>query len=134
MGIRLALAIGLWLVAGTSVVVAQGKAAPNEAYQYKTTNQQTITGIVEAVKEYQCPVSGTVGTHLTVKLSTGTIEVHLAPAKFVKDYEVVINKGDQVEIRGAKIIFEGKPSLIAKTVAIDRTTYAFRYDDGKPMW
>jgi DNA/RNA endonuclease YhcR with UshA esterase domain len=134
MRIRLAVAIGLLLIAGTSGLVAQAKPAPHESYQYDTANQQTVTGIVEAVKEYQCPVSGTVGTHLTVKLSNGSIEVHLAPAKFVKDYDVVINKGDQVEIRGAKITFEGKPALIARTVIVDRTTFTFRDNNGKPLW
>ena len=133
MGIRLALVIGLLLIAGTSVAVAQ-TAAPHESYQYDTAQQQTVTGIVEAVTQYRCPVSGTVGTHITVKLTTGTIEVHLAPAKFLKDYEILINKGDEVEIRGAKIIFEGKPSLIAKTVTVDRTTFQFRDNNGKPLW
>lgn len=132
MKIRLALVIGLLLIAGTSVVVAQ--TAPHESYQYDTAKQQTVTGVVEAVKEYQCPVSGTVGTHITVKLTTGTIEVHLAPAKFLKDYDIAINKGDQVEIQGAKITFEGKPSLIAKSVAVDRVTFAFRDNSGKPLW
>jgi hypothetical protein len=134
MRIRLAVAIGLLLIAGASAVVAQAKPAPHESYPYDVANQQTMTGIVEAVKEYQCPVSGTVGTHLTVKLTNGSIEVHLAPAKFVKDYDLIIKKGDQVEIRGAKITFEGKPALIAKTVTVDRTTFSFRDYNGKPLW
>jgi DNA/RNA endonuclease YhcR with UshA esterase domain len=135
MGIRFALASGLLLLAaGTSVVVAQDKPAPHESYQYDTAKQQTVTGTVEAVNDYKCPVSGTVGTHITVKTSAGIMEVHLAPAKFVKDYDIVIHKGDQVEIQGAKIIFEGKPSMIAKTVAVDRTTFAFRDNSGKPLW
>lgn len=134
MGIRLVLAIGLSLIAGTSGVVAQDKAAPHESYQYDIANQQTVTGVVESVTEYQCPVSGTVGTHIVLKLTIGSIEVHLAPAKFVKDFEIAVNKGDQVEIRGAKIIFRGKPALIAKTLVIDRTTFTFRDNNGKPLW
>ena len=135
MGIRLALATGLLLLAaGTSIVAAQDKTAPPESYQYNTANQAKINGIVETVTEYKCPVSGAVGTHLTVKTGASTIEVHLAPAKFVKDYDIVIHKGDQVEIQGAKIIFEGKPSLIAKTVVVAQTTFAFRDNNGKPLW
>jgi DNA/RNA endonuclease YhcR with UshA esterase domain len=64
----------------------------------------------------------------------GTIEIHLAPATFMKQYEMVINKGDNIEIQGSKILFEGKPALLAKTVAIDRTTYTFRDAAGKPLW
>lgn len=50
------------------------------------------------------------------------------------DYDIVIHKGDQVEIRGAKIVFEGKSSLIAKTVAVEQTTFTFRDNSGKPLW
>jgi hypothetical protein len=135
MGIRLAPAIGLLLLAaGTSVVIAQDKTAPHESYQYDTANQTKVTGTVEAVADYQCPVSGALGSHITVKTSGGTMEVHLAPAKFVKDYDITIHKGDQVEILGAKITYEGKPSMIAKSVAVDRVTFAFRDDHGKPLW
>lgn len=135
MGIRLALATGLWLLsAGTSVVAAQDKPTPHESYQYNTANQTKVNGVVEAITDYRCPVSGTVGTHITVKTATSTIEVHLAPAKFIKDYDIVIHKGDQVEIHGARITFEGKPSLIAKTVAVEQTTFAFRDNNGKPLW
>ena len=134
MGIRLALIIGLLLFAGTSVVAAQDKPAPHESYQYDTANQTKVTGVVEAVNDYKCPVSGTLGSHITVKTSSGTMEVHLAPAAFVNKYELFIHKGDQVEIQGARIIFEGKPSLIAKTVVVDRVTFSFRDNNGKPLW
>jgi DNA/RNA endonuclease YhcR with UshA esterase domain len=124
----------LVLAAGTTVIAAQDKTAPQESYRYDIASQTKVTGVVEAVSDYKCPVSGTVGAHITVKTATSTIEVHLAPAKFVKDYDLVIHKGDQVEIQGAKIMFEGRPSLIAKTVVVDRTTFSYRDNNGKPLW
>jgi DNA/RNA endonuclease YhcR with UshA esterase domain len=134
--IRIILGLCLLMVlAGGISLVAQSKTpASRETYPYDNSNQVIVIGVVEDVKDYQCPVTGTVGTHITVRRATGTIEVHLAPATFMKHYEIVVNKGDNIEIQGSKILFEGKPALLAKAVAIDRTTYAFRDAAGKPLW
>ncbi len=77
-------------------------------------------------RDFQCPVSGTVGSHITVKNEDGDIEVHLAPASFMKQYEINIRKDDSVTIVGSRITFEGKTALIAQSVAIGRDTYNFR--------
>jgi DNA/RNA endonuclease YhcR with UshA esterase domain len=130
------LAIGLLLLAGRPPVsiLAQEPSAPSHEFKYDAAKQVVVEGFVEEVKEYRCPVSGTVGAHITVKQSFGSIEIHLAPVTFMKKYEIAINKGDRVAIQGSKILFEGKPALIAKTVADDSTTYAFRDSDGRPLW
>ncbi|HLW51821.1 MAG TPA: hypothetical protein VKW06_03170 [Candidatus Angelobacter sp.] len=114
--------------------LAQNNQPSHESYQYDSGKQVTVRGVVQEVRNYQCPVSGTVGTHITVKQDIGSIEVHLAPANFLKQYDIVINKGDQVEIQGAKIQFEGKTALIAKVVAEDNVKFAFRDSRGKPLW
>lgn len=129
--IPIAFGTGL-LFLGTAL--AQNNRPLHENYQYEVSRQVNVRGIVQEVREYQCPVSGTVGTHITLKQDVGTIEVHLAPASFLKKYEIEIRKGDQVEIQGSKIIFEGKPALLAKVVADDNVTFAFRDSSGKPLW
>lgn len=134
-GIRVILGTGLLLLAGRLPgVLAQDTTVPSHEYKYDTAKEVNVDGIVEEVRDYRCPVSGTVGSHITVKQGAGSIEVHLAPATFMKKYEILINKGDRVLIQGSKIIFEGKPALLAKTVAVDITTYAFRDSEGKPLW
>jgi hypothetical protein len=134
-GIRVILGTGLLLLAGRMPgVLAQDKVMPAHGYRYDTAKQTVVEGIVEEVRDYQCPVTGTVGSHITVRQGGDVIEVHLAPATFMKKYEIVINKGDKVAIQGAKILFEGKPALLARTVAVNATTYAFRSSEGKPLW
>ncbi len=130
----LGLCLLMVLAGGTSLVAQSKTPASQETYPYDNSNQIIVRGTVEDVKDYKCPVTGTVGTHITVRRATGTIEVHLAPVTFMKRYEIVINKGDHIEIVGAKILFEGKPALLAKAAAIDITTYAFRDAAGKPLW
>jgi DNA/RNA endonuclease YhcR with UshA esterase domain len=129
--IRLALGIGLLLL-GTAL--AQNNQPSHENYQYDAARQVIVRGTVQEVRNYQCPVSGTVGAHITLKQDFGSIEVHLAPATFLKQYEIEIKKGDQVEIQGVKIQFEGKPALLARVVADDNVMYQFRDSNGKPLW
>jgi len=125
----------LMLLAGGTFLAGQDKtSASHEMYPYENGKQVVISGVVQEVKAYQCPVTGTVGAHITVATSASTIEVHLAPVSFLKQYEIVINKGDRVEIQGARIQYENKPALLAKVVAIDKTTYAFRDPAGRPLW
>ena len=135
-GIRvLAGTLLLLLLAGVSSVVSQEKNAPTQtSYTYDQANQQTVRGWVVGEKDFQCPVSGTMGSHITVKTETGTIEIHLAPASFMKQYEINIHKDDNVTVVGSRITFDGKPAMIAKSVAIGRETYNFRDPKGRPLW
>jgi DNA/RNA endonuclease YhcR with UshA esterase domain len=135
--IRVVLAMGLlMLFAGNNPLTAAAEKTPlpHDTITYEIANQRVLTGIVVDVRDYECPVSGTVGSHITVKYSAGTVEVHLAPAKFLKQYEIVISKGDQVQIEGAMTTVDGKPALLAKVVADGSSTFAFRDPKGKPLW
>lgn len=121
-----------------SKVVAQEQKPPLPAIpKYEPLNEVTLQGRVLEVKEYQCPITGTVGSHLSVRdndLGAGTVEVHLAPVKFLKEYEIVIKPGDLVTIVGMRTVFDGKPAMLAKTVTVERDTYAFRDNKGKALW
>lgn len=128
--IRTILTTGLILL-GTAL--AQNSPS-QESYKYDTSKQTVIKGTVAEVREYQCPVSGSIGIHLIMKQDTGAVEIHVAPAAFLKKYEIEIKKGDQVEIQGAKFTYEGKPAVMAKVIAADNVTYAFRDQNGKPLW
>ena len=125
----------LLLSGATITVVSQEKHSQTPAgYTYVPTSEQTLRGLVVETKDFQCPVTGTVGSHITVKSETGSIEVHLAPASFMKQYEINIRKGDNVTVVGSRITYEGKTALIAKSVAIGNETYNFRDQSGKPLW
>lgn len=106
----------------------------NAVPRYDPAQETILKGTVQQVNDYQCPVSGTIGTHISVKTGDQTIEVHLAPATFMKDYGIVIKAGDSVIVTGMRLTFDGKPAMIAKTVADDRARYRFREDDGRPEW
>ncbi len=137
-GIRIALVLFLAVIlAGVAgSLIAQEKAPlAHTTYIYNTTDQITFEGVVQEVKDYKCPVSGTVGSHIVVKGNNNDlIEIHLGPAAFMKDYEMILHNGDKVRVVGAKFDFEGKTALMAKTVRVGQETFTFRDEKGKPLW
>lgn len=101
---------------------------------YNPSQERTFSGTIVEVKNYQCPVSGTLGAHIVVKGITDTVEVHLAPATFLTRYEIVFNPGDKVNVTGIKFNFQGKTAMIAGTVVDGQATYTFRDLKGRPQW
>jgi hypothetical protein len=125
----------LLLLAGVCSVVSQEKNPPVKAsYAYDEASQQTVRGWVVESKDFQCPVSGTLGSHITLKTETGSLEVHLAPVSFMKQYDISFRKDENVTVVGAKINFEGKTALVAKSITIGRETFNFRDAKGRPLW
>ena len=126
----------LVLAGAASSVQSQEKAgspAP-QSFPYSPDSEITLQGKIEQVKEYRCPVTGTVGSHITVAAEGTLIEVHLAPAAFLKDYDIVLKAGDQVKVQGVKITFQEKPAMLARSVSVERETFLFRDQKGKPLW
>jgi hypothetical protein len=103
--------------------------------KYDPAVEATFKGTVEEVRDRQCPMSGGMGSHLILRLSPSqTIEVHLASTKFVKTYDLVINKGDVITVVGTKVQFEGVETIFAREVTRGSETFVFRDKDGKPIW
>jgi hypothetical protein len=101
---------------------------------YSASNEQTAQGVVQDVQEFYCPISGDVGTHLMVNTDHGTFQVHIAPSRFLRDKKLSFSKGDQIEVLGSRIIYNGHEALIARTVIRGDQTVAFREPNGQPMW
>ncbi len=103
--------------------------------KYDQAAESTFKGTVEEVRDRQCPVSGGMGSHLILRLSASkTIEVHLASTKFVKTYDLVFRKGDEVTVVGTKVQFEGVETIFAREVTRGDETFVFRDKDGTPIW
>lgn len=128
-----------WLLAVAMVLVISAWPAFSQQKgnvpKYDVAQEVTVKGVVNDVVDRTCPVSGGLGSHLILKLAGGDmIEVHLAPTKFVKNYELVFAKGDQVEVVGSKVNFEGKDTIFARQITRGTDSFVFRDDKGKPVW
>jgi DNA/RNA endonuclease YhcR with UshA esterase domain len=121
------------LILALAAVLAPAQTTPVPKYNVAT--EAVFKGTVQEVKDRQCPVSGGMGSHLILKMENGnTIEVHIAPVKFVKEYELVFSVGDQLEVTGSKVNFEGVETIFAREIRRGNDTYAFRDKGGKPVW
>jgi hypothetical protein len=101
-------------------------------YDVKTV--ATISGEVTSVHE-MTPFKGMGrGVHLMLKTDTGTISVHLGPAWYVEHQDTNIAAGDKIEVKGSRITYEGKPTIIAAEIHKGSEVLMLRDANGIPMW
>ena len=121
------------LVAGSCY--AQKTDSTEPVPKYDVSQEAKFKGVVEEVKDRACPISGGgMGSHLMVKIDNKIYEVHVAPVKFVKSYEVAFAKGDELEITGMKTTFQGVDAILPREIKRGPDDFVFRDDKGKPIW
>jgi DNA/RNA endonuclease YhcR with UshA esterase domain len=127
----LALALG----AATTPLFASQKSEQNaDVPKYDVSKEAKFKGTVDEVKDRECPISGGMGSHLMVKIDNKVYEVHVAPTKTVKEYEIVFNKGDEIEITGIKTTFQGVDAILVREIKRGNDSFVFRDPKGKPIW
>lgn len=115
--------------------LSQAKPANSAVPKYDKSMEAVFKGVVDEVKDRECPVSGGMGSHLILKQSDGkTIEAHLALTKFIDRYELVFHKGDILEITGVKVKFEDVDTIFARKIKRGEDEFLLRDNDGKPLW
>lgn len=74
------------------------------------------------------------GIHLLVKTGKDTLSVHLGPAWYIDHQALKIVPKDKISIRGSRIMFDGKPALVAAEVRKDDAVLTLRDANGVPAW
>jgi hypothetical protein len=105
-----------------------------DSLTYVAGNELTTSGTVEDVQEFFCPVSEDRGTHLVLNTDRGTMLVHVAISRFLRDHQISINRGDRLQVKGAKIRFQGKEGMIAREIARGEEVFTLRDASGNPLW
>jgi hypothetical protein len=131
--------ITLWLAAlvvlAAPIAAAQAQQAAPVVPKYDAATEATFKGTITDISDRNCPISGTMGFHFVLKFEDGkTIEVHVAASRFMKEYSLALNKGDQVEVLGSKVKFEGADTILAREVSRGEEVFVFRDKTGKPAW
>ena len=129
----------LALVFGALVVLAapgqtQKKSENHAVPRYDPAQELKVKGEILEVKNYDCPISGTMGAHLALRTAEGVVEVHLAPAAFLSEYQMSFAKGDKVVVLGTKVTFHDAPAMLARRLTRDDNEYFFRDAKGRPLW
>jgi hypothetical protein len=101
--------------------------------KYDPSTEVTLKGTVEKVTQNASP-RGWPGTHLTLKTGTETLDVHVGPSAFLTEKKFEIAAGDQVEVIGSKIKFEGVDALLAREIKKGDKSLTLRNAQGIPQW
>jgi hypothetical protein len=106
----------------------------DEGPKYDVKSEVTIKGTVEEIKEVPNP-KGQIGIYLMVKSGGDILEVRLCPNSFLKEFEVVFNKGDQLTITGSKVkVEEEKQVILARQIEFGNNKITLRDPQGVPVW
>jgi len=101
---------------------------------YNPQTVETLSGVVESVAKFTPNKPMSKGVHAVLKTDKETITVHLGPAWFIDNHNPRVGPGDRVEITGSRIMFDGKPAIIAASVTKDGETLTLRDASGIPVW
>jgi hypothetical protein len=102
--------------------------------RYNPQTVETIHGQVVKVQNVT-PMKGMGrGLHLLVKTDSGAMSVDLGPAWYLKHQDPQIQPKDKVAIMGSRVMFQGKPILIAAEVRKGDAALRLRDETGRPAW
>jgi hypothetical protein len=103
--------------------------AQKQDVKYDKNAEIKFKGTVEEVKP-----SGE-ETHLIMTTDKGPVEVCLCPAKFLSTMDMTFQKGDQLQVTGAKAIgAQGTEVILAREIVKGDNTLVLRDKDGGPVW
>ena len=102
--------------------------------RYDPQTVETVAGEVAAVEKVSYGRRVNYGIHLVLKTDRGEIPIHLVPSWFVDRQTVRIALHDHVEVTGSRVIYDGKPALIAAEVRRGSEILRLRTPEGIPLW
>jgi hypothetical protein len=101
---------------------------------YNPNTVETVTGVVVGLDKIT-PMKGmSHGVHMMMKTDKETISVHLGPEWYIENQDIKIEQKDKVEVKGSRITFEGKPTIIAAEVKKGKEILKLRDEKGIPVW
>lgn len=104
----------------------------NRLYDIKTI--ETISGSVVSSDQISPDKNMSAGIHLLLNTDNGNITVHLGPAWYIDNQDILISKGDNISVTGSKVSYNGDLIIIAKEVKKGDQVLRLRDDNGYPLW
>jgi hypothetical protein len=127
--------IGLFLVGGVWAQPQGPGMAPGWGRMYDPKTIETLKGeiaSVDIITAGRMDIPGRV--ILNLKTAKETVMVYLGPEWYMKQQEVKLVAGDQVEVKGSRVSMEGKPYIIPNYVKKNDRMLNLRDDTGMPLW
>ena len=119
--------------------------------KYDPSTEVTVNGTVEEVQEASNHMRqggmmgqggmmdskkgmGRMGTHLLLKTQDETLTVIVGPSRFIADKGFSFARGDQIEVIGAKLKYQGKDEMLAREIKKGDKLLTLRNAQGVPEW
>lgn len=134
--VRSMLMAGATVALTASFAVAQNRPGRGMGMpRYDKSTEVTLKGTVDAVLPHQARMgmAGT-GTHLTLKTDDGVFDVHVGPTNWLSEKKFAFAKGDQIEVVGSSITFNGEKAVIAREITKGDAKITLRDANGIPAW
>lgn len=103
-------------------------------YRYDRQTVATVSGEVISIDRIAYGRHGYYGVHLLLKTTEGELAVHLGPSWYVDRQPLKIARHDAIEVTGSRVIYDGKPALIAAEIRKGNETLRLRTAAGLPLW
>lgn len=104
-----------------SIAYAQGRRGQMRGMpRYDTANEVTLQGTITKVETHMGRM-GWDGTHLVVTFGSETLDVHVGPSNYLAQQKFSFAAGEQIQVTGSRIKFEGSDVLIAREIKKRRT-------------
>ncbi len=115
------------IVFAVPLAFAQKQSGP----KYDKTAELTVKGSVEEVKQAG---DADRDTHLMLRTDKGVVEICLCPAKFLSALDLNFQKGDTLQVTGAKAKDADAEVILAREIIKGDNTLVLRDKDGGPVW
>ncbi len=101
---------------------------------YNIRTVETVNGEISKV-DFFIPFTGwSRGVQLLVQTDKELLLVYVGPEWYLNEKSLVFEKGDRIEIKGSRIIFEGKQIIIAAEIMTKGNTILLRNEQGYIIW
>lgn len=122
---KLASAVALTVLLASTMV--EGGTAP--ALEYDKSAEVNIKGVIDDVKTAADHI-----IHLTLKDGNDSLDLFVAPEKFLKEMEIIFAKGETIEVLGSQRTVDGEVILLVREVRRSGDVMTIRDEEGKPVW
>ncbi len=131
--IQRTLGIAMFAVAFAAFAAANPVATKSNEPAYNPSTVVNVWGTITAVR--QAPAGSPLeGVHLTVKAKTGTFDVYLGPADFLRIFKTNFPVGSEVEVMGSKVKVDNADVILTREVGVGFADITLRDASGMPEW
>ncbi len=122
----------LFLIAGFSLSQNYYRRKANYPRYFNPETITTIEGKIIGIDSVKMRTYTT--TRLNLQTKTGPIYVHIAPYWYLESKKIMFKVGEEIKVRGSKIIYDNKPVIIASELKYQDRELKLRDSNGFPMW